>query len=286
MKNNKRNLFRLIAFWAATAIILTETAAGAGWDIFQIPFVLDIMKELGYPAYFLVILGVWKVLAVIALLPPGFARAKEWAYAGLFFTYTGAAISHLAMHDTDKAWGPLIFAGLTVVSWALRPASRRLNMTPAPVEEHRSSKSKIVGYWVTTGIIEFVVLSGGLADLFQRGATVDGMLHLGYPLYFVILLGAWKVLAGIALLVPRFPLLKEWAYAGVIFNMTGAVASHIVMGDEAARIIWPLFFAGCAMMSWALRPASRRIAAQGKQKMGTQGRTISYIDGPSVPCVP
>ena len=78
------------------------------------------------PVYFLVILGVWKVLAAVAVLAPGLPRLKEWAYAGLVFNFTGAAASHLAVGDrADTLVAPMLFTGLTFASWALRPPARR-----------------------------------------------------------------------------------------------------------------------------------------------------------------
>lgn len=118
-------------------------------------------------------------------------------------------------------------------------------------------KTKAIAYWATTAILALTVLSGGVADLAQRGETVEGMVQLGYPLYFVTILGFWKVLGGIAVLVPRFPRLKEWAYAGIFFEMTGAFASHVVRGSSADHLIGTGFFALLAVASWALRPQSR-----------------------------
>ena len=83
--------------------------------------------------------------------------------------------------------------------------------------------------------------------------------HLGFPDYFWLMLGFLKILGGIAILVPRFPLLKEWAYAGIVFNMTGASASRIFVGDSAAHIIVPLVITGMAVASWFLRPESRKV---------------------------
>ncbi|MEP7342547.1 MAG: DoxX family protein [Acidobacteriota bacterium] len=120
-------------------------------------------------------------------------------------------------------------------------------------------KTKLIGYWATTAILAFVLLSGGAAQLAHRPENVEGMAHLGYPLYFMTILGIWKLPGGIALLAPRFPLLKEWAYAGIFFELTGAAASHAVRGDGAAHIIWPLIFAGLAVASWGLRPQSRSL---------------------------
>jgi uncharacterized membrane protein YphA (DoxX/SURF4 family) len=118
-------------------------------------------------------------------------------------------------------------------------------------------KKKRIVYWVATAIIAFVMLSGGVADLLHQKDTVEGMLHLGYPLYFTRILGFWKVLGGIVILAPRSPRLKEWAYAGIIFDLTGALASHVSSGDDVGHILWPALFALITAVSWALRPPSR-----------------------------
>jgi uncharacterized membrane protein YphA (DoxX/SURF4 family) len=118
---------RTIAYWVTTLIIAVELAAGGVWDILQVPYVHDlVVQHLGYPAYFLVIIGVWKVPGAVALLVPRFPRLTEWAYAGAFFTYTGAAASHLAVGDGVALWwGPVVFAAIEAVSWVLRPSARR-----------------------------------------------------------------------------------------------------------------------------------------------------------------
>ncbi|MBC7807182.1 MAG: DoxX family protein [Akkermansiaceae bacterium] len=120
-------------------------------------------------------------------------------------------------------------------------------------------KTKMIGYWATTAMLAFALTAGGIADLTHPKVIDEGMTHLGYPLYFATILGFWKVLGAIALLAPRLPRLKEWAYAGVFFDMTGAVASHILSGDTLVQFLWPLFFAVCAVASWALRPESRTL---------------------------
>ena len=117
--------------------------------------------------------------------------------------------------------------------------------------------ARTIGYWVATATIAFVMLGGGAADLLHRKETVEGMLRLGYPLYFVRILGFWKVLGGIAVLAPRLPRLKEWAYAGIFFDLTGAAASHIANGDGVGHIVWPALFAVLTIVSWALRPSDR-----------------------------
>lgn len=124
-------------------------------------------------------------------------------------------------------------------------------------------KTKIITYWTTTVLIAFFIGTGGVAQIWQYHANPHGVVPLlGYPLYFFAILGFWKVLGAIAILVPRFPRLKEWAYAGIIFDLTGAVASIAAVGRYGAyafHILAPLIIAGLAMASWALRPPSRRI---------------------------
>jgi uncharacterized membrane protein YphA (DoxX/SURF4 family) len=124
--------------------------------------------------------------------------------------------------------------------------------------------AKSTGYWATTALLVFCVVSGGLAELTGRPENIEGTIRLGYPVYFIMIIGLWKVLGGIALLVPRFPRLKEWAYAGIFFNMTGAAASHIAMADYGEynwRIIVTLTLAALTIASWALRPESRTLGA-------------------------
>jgi hypothetical protein len=121
-------------------------------------------------------------------------------------------------------------------------------------------KPKPIAYWVTTAVLVFCILSGGLGELARVPGTIGDMLLLGYPLYFISIIGFWKVLGSIALLAPKFPRLKEWAYAGIFFNMTGALVSHLVRGDYGAfgyHIIATAVIAVLVVASWALRPQSR-----------------------------
>jgi uncharacterized membrane protein YphA (DoxX/SURF4 family) len=125
--------------------------------------------------------------------------------------------------------------------------------------ERSFTKTKAILYWTTIVILEFVLLSGGIADIIQVKAAIDGMNHLGYPPYFAVILGVWKILGGIAILVPGFARVKEWAYAGIFFDFSGALISHAVLGDNVMHIITTLLFASIAVASWALRPASRKL---------------------------
>src|SRR5258708_36360827 len=86
--------------------------------------------------------------------------------------------------------------------------------------------TRSIVYWVSTALTAFIFLSGGVGELARPASRMQGMTHLGYPAYFVTLLGVWKILGGITVLAPRLPRLKEWAYAGMCFDLTGATASH------------------------------------------------------------
>lgn len=125
MKKSSKIIYWIATLWLAlgmvsTAIVqLAKMKQGQGGA--------DSLAQLGYPAYLLTILGVWKVLGVIAILMPRLPLLKEWAYAGFFFAMSGAAFSHLAMHDSIGAMVPsLLLLVLTIISWYLRPADRKL----------------------------------------------------------------------------------------------------------------------------------------------------------------
>ena len=106
-------------------------------------------------------------------------------------------------------------------------------------------------------------MSGGVTQVAQFKNNPHGIVpELGYPMYFFAIIGVWKVLGAIAILVPRFPRLKEWAYAGIFFDLTGAAISCVAVGVYGAygfHVIAPLLIAGLTVTSWALRPPSRTI---------------------------
>ncbi len=120
-------------------------------------------------------------------------------------------------------------------------------------------KAKAVVYWICTVLIAFAFLSGGVAYAMRVPQVVEGVTKLGYPIHFVVLLGIWKILGGVAILVPGFPRLKEWAYAGMIFDLTGATVAHAAAGDELRHIVTPLVISVVVIASWALRPESRKM---------------------------
>ena len=123
-------------------------------------------------------------------------------------------------------------------------------------------RAKTIAYWTTTILVAFF-MSGGATQIWQYHVNPHGVVpDLGYPMYFFAIIGFWKVCGAITILVPRFPRLKEWAYAGIFFDLTGAALSCAavgVYGVYAFHIVAPLAIAGLTVASWALRPPSRAI---------------------------
>jgi len=121
-----------------------------------------------------------------------------------------------------------------------------------------TKRNKII-YWATTGFLAFGMLAQGLAQIFHTKGYVDIIVHLGYPLYFLYIIGVWKILGVIAILIPKFSLLKEWAYAGFLFVMSGALFSHIAVGDSIRDAAPALVLLILIVVSWYVRPADRKI---------------------------
>jgi len=121
-----------------------------------------------------------------------------------------------------------------------------------------TKRNKII-YWIATLWLALGMTSTGIVQLIKVKEEADMMTHLGYPLYFLTLLGIWKLLGVIAVLVPKFPLLKEWAYAGFFFAMSGAVFSHAASQDSAKEFFGPLLLIVLTVVSWYFRPADRKI---------------------------
>lgn len=115
--------------------------------------------------------------------------------------------------------------------------------------------AKKLGYWIATIVIALAMIAGGSADFLLIEAVRETMDHLGYPHYFARILGAWKVLGGIVILLPGFPRLKEWAYAGIFFDLTGAFLSHLAVGDTAANFAPPLVLTLFLIASYTLSGA-------------------------------
>lgn len=122
------------------------------------------------------------------------------------------------------------------------------------------TKGSAITFWITTAIVVFVLIGGGIGDLIRPTVITEGMRHLGYPDYVMTILGLWKVAGGGVILAPRLPRLKEWAYAGAFIDFSSAVASHIASGDGASVYWRPLLFAALTLVSWRLRADSRKLS--------------------------
>ena len=120
-------------------------------------------------------------------------------------------------------------------------------------------QAKAIGYWVTTVLTAFLIGSGGIVQVLRTPDAVEGIARLGFPVYFIVLLGIWKTLGAAAILAPRLPRLKEWAYAGIVFDLTGAAVSHAASGSPTGNVVGPVLFTLLALASWALRPESRAL---------------------------
>ena len=121
-----------------------------------------------------------------------------------------------------------------------------------------TKRNKII-YWISTIWLASGMLASGLQQIFHTKGFVDIMAPLGYPSYFLYILGVWKILGVIAILIPKFGLLKEWAYAGFFFSMSGAIISHIASGDPVKGIIPALVLLIMTIVSWYFRPSDRKI---------------------------
>jgi uncharacterized membrane protein YphA (DoxX/SURF4 family) len=240
------------AYWITTAVLATECLVGGVMGGLQMSPFLGTATHLGYPAYFMSILGVWYVSAGLVLLAPRLPRLKEWAYAGLVFNYTGAAASHIWVGDgAERLIGPAVFLALTVASWALRPPARRDFDLPA----RAFGRGRAIVFWVATLAVAAELALGGVWDLLRIDYVRDVVEHLGYPTYLLTIMGVWKIPGAVALLIPRFPRLKEWVYAGAVINYASAVASHLIVGDGIGAVVAPAALLALAVTSWALLPA-------------------------------
>jgi hypothetical protein len=128
-----------------------------------------------------------------------------------------------------------------------------------------SKRNKII-YWAATIWLALGMTSTGIVQFLKMKEEVDLMTRLGYPIYFLTMLGIWKILGVVTVLIPKFPLLKEWAYAGFFFAMSGAVFSHLASGSAAAEYFGPILLIVLTVVSWYFRPAERRLTPATNQK--------------------
>jgi hypothetical protein len=124
------------------------------------------------------------------------------------------------------------------------------------------TKTHKIIYWIATVWLALGMVSTGAVQLLKMktgAGGVDSVTHLGYPVYFLTILGVWKILGSITVLIPKFPLLKEWAYAGFFFAMTGAIFSHIASGNSVNEMFPSLLLLILTLVSWYFRPGDRKI---------------------------
>jgi len=129
-------------------------------------------------------------------------------------------------------------------------------------------RTKRALYWASTGFAALALAAIGAADLTRVRDVIAGLAHLGYPAYFATIIGVWKLLAVATMLAPGLPRLKEWAYAGLFFVLSGAAISHAISGDTAGVAALPLMILGIVLTSWVLQPA-RRAAVAAKPSKST-----------------
>jgi hypothetical protein len=122
-----------------------------------------------------------------------------------------------------------------------------------------ASKANKIIYWIATIWLSLGMISTAVVQLLKTKDEVSLMTQLGYPIYFLTLLGVWKILGVIAVLIPKSPQLKEWAYAGFFFAMSGAIFSHLVIKDGAITLFGPTLLLILTVASWYFRPAVRKI---------------------------
>ncbi|MEQ9286029.1 MAG: DoxX family protein [Cyclobacteriaceae bacterium] len=121
-----------------------------------------------------------------------------------------------------------------------------------------SKRNKII-YWIATIWLSLGMVSTGIVQLIRMDEEVTKMAQLGYPVYLLTILGVWKILGVGVVLLPKFPLLKEWAYAGFFFAMSGAFFSHVAAGDEAKEFFGSSLLIVLTVVSWYFRPADRKL---------------------------
>jgi uncharacterized membrane protein YphA (DoxX/SURF4 family) len=119
-----------------------------------------------------------------------------------------------------------------------------------------------ITYWVATIWLSLGMVSTGIVQIIHMEEEAQKMNELGYPLYFLTIIGVWKLLGVIVVLIPKFPLVKEWAYAGFFFLMTGAIFSHLANGDNAFEYFGPTLLLILTVVSWYFRPNNRKLVTE------------------------
>jgi len=126
-----------------------------------------------------------------------------------------------------------------------------------------SKRNKII-YWIATAWLALGMLSTAIVQLLKTEEETNMMIRLGYPIYFLTIIAVWKILGVVTILIPKFPLVKEWAYAGFFIAMSGAIISHVMVGDEAKDNFGPALLIVLTVTSWYFRPADRKLVLENK----------------------
>lgn len=121
-----------------------------------------------------------------------------------------------------------------------------------------TKRNRII-YWIFTAWLALGMISTGAIQLFKVDAEVDNITRLGYPVYFLTIIGIWKILGAVVVLIPKFPLLKEWAYAGFFFVMTGAIVSRIASDEPVNAVLPAVLLLALTIISWYFRPVNRKL---------------------------
>lgn len=126
--------------------------------------------------------------------------------------------------------------------------------------QNKSQKRNKIIYWIFTLWMSLGMVSTAIVQLMKNKDELANFTNLGYPSYLMTIIGAWKILGVITVLVPRFPMLKEWAYAGFFFVMSGAVISHIIVNDPFSKTFPAILLLVLVIISWYFRPADRKFS--------------------------
>src|SRR5215510_13135170 len=164
---------RTITYWTFTFLLVLELVDGSLWNLLQIEWVRVQLNHLGYPLYFTYISGVWQIGAAAAIIAPRFPRLKEWAYAGSFFHFSGAVASHLLTGDGVEVWlPPLVFLMFVIVSWALRPADRRLPTAGLAPESRPLAWAVPIGLLLLLFVASYLTLPAVNVAFHQRAVDL------------------------------------------------------------------------------------------------------------------
>lgn len=152
----------------------------------------------------------------------------------------------------------LILINFAITKIELQLPKHTFNLNADKKQLDMEKRNKII-YWITTALMSFGMLGSGIAQISHAEEMNAILTHLGYPLYFMSIIGVWKVLGVVAILVPGFKLVKEWAYAGFFILMTGAFLSHLFVGDPFTDFLGPVFQTIFIVCSWYFRPENRKL---------------------------